>query len=243
MLGSKNRLTGSGNAELDRRQKLTSAGMADWVDLTSDKHCASCRWFARRRCWLFIQQMHARGEKRNFRGPQLPIGQRACRRYEKAPRDGSGENDPSAASKGGFPMPSFSERYPRTGGTFLTAEALRNKPDLVAEISEVEIDAKIGNRYRDLVRFRANDYCLVLNQPIGYAIAALHGDRTEDWVGKFIACFCDETVEFEDDQGQAHKGGVRVRPFVPKVDGSAKPTAVTTAQPKKPDPFDDAMPF
>jgi hypothetical protein len=70
------------------RQRLTSAGMADWFDLDNTKHCASCAYFDRKRCGLFARIMRARGS-RKFRGIELPPGQRACRRYEPITKGGA----------------------------------------------------------------------------------------------------------------------------------------------------------
>src|SRR5262244_3757812 len=98
MLGN-NTLTSTGDDEWDRRQRLTSPGMVDWVDLDGSHHCASCRHFHQRHCMLFVQMMRSRLKNSEFLGPQLPRGQRACRKYEKAHDAGAhgrasqGDND------------------------------------------------------------------------------------------------------------------------------------------------------
>ena len=52
---------------------------------------------------------------------------------------------------------------------------------------------------------------LILNQVNGKAIAALHGEDSDGWTGKWITLFHDETVSF----GSRQVGGVRVRDQVP----------------------------
>jgi hypothetical protein len=212
--------------------------MIDWVDLTSDKRCASCRWFRKgRHCWLYVQEMRTRGAKENFWGPNLPVGQHACRKWEKAPHGGSGEFKYSPSS-GDDSMTSFADRYPRQGGTFLNADHLRGKPDLVVWIDRVDLNFKVGSKVRDIIRFKGSEFSLILNQTTGTTIASLYGDDIDGWADNPIALFCDETVEFDDDSGVHHVGGVRVRPFKP--DGAPPVTVSSSA--KKPD-FDDQIPF
>jgi hypothetical protein len=86
MLGSKNKLTSSGDMRQDRAQALSSPGMADWVDLDGNKHCASCRYFFKKQCGLYAAIMR-QTHKGKVRSPELSPGQRACRKYE--PRDGA----------------------------------------------------------------------------------------------------------------------------------------------------------
>src|SRR5262249_7366567 len=155
-LGSRNQLTGSGNEQLDRMQRLTSPGMIDWAHVAGTHHCASCRWFVRKHCWLYVLEMRRRGAKQNVWGPSLPVGQRACRRWEKAPRDGPGVSKrPSDRSDD---MVSFGDRYPRQGRTFLNADHLRGKPDMVAVIDRVDLDVEVGKKVLDIVRFENSEY-------------------------------------------------------------------------------------
>ena len=44
------------------------------------------------------------------------------------------------------------------------------------------------------------------------SIARLHGDESDDWVGKWITLYHDETVSF----GNRSVGGVRVRDEIPQ---------------------------
>jgi len=130
-------------------------------------------------------------------------------------------------------MPSFSDRYPNSG--FLKAADLMGQPDLVVQIDFVELDVSIGQNIRDVVRFKNDSRSLVLNRVCGQAISKLYGDEIQGWNDQWIALFCDETVEF-----QGNRGGVRVRPRAPEVEG-ASPTIPHRPQPK-PD-FDDEIPF
>ena len=129
-------------------------------------------------------------------------------------------------------MVSFTDRYPSQGGTFLRAEDLRGKPDLVVVIESIDLDVQIGSKSLDIVRFQGSPYSLVLNQATGKVIVSLCGDDTDDWPGNAIALYCDDTVLFKDKDGVDHKGGVRVRPFKP--DGKEIEAASTTTS-----PFDD----
>src|SRR5215831_10664522 len=111
-------------------------------------------------------------------------------------------------------MPSFTDRYPATG--WFKADDLRGQGDLVLQIDYVELDVSLGNQLKDIVHFTNDQRRLVLNKPVGSMIAKLHGDEINNWGEKWIALFCDETVEWE-----GHKGGVRVRPKVPEMEGAA----------------------
>ena len=84
-------------------------------------------------------------------------------------------------------MTSFGDRYPRQGGTFLKADHLRGKPDLVVQIERVDLDTEAGNKVLDVVRFKDCEYSLVLNQTTGTTIASLYGDQIEDWQDNWIA--------------------------------------------------------
>jgi hypothetical protein len=220
VLGSRNRLTSSGDATIDRRQALTSPGMIDWVNLDGDKHCTSCAHHVKKHCWLYVLEMRRRGAKQNFWGPALPHGQRACPRWQK-PDDEPGGVKRSSDHHRSNSMVSFAERYPRQGGTFLKADHLRGKPDLVAVIKSIDLNAQISNtKTGDVVRFEGTDFCLVLNHTTGTTIASLYGDQIENWEGNSIAMFCDESVLYEGNQG-----GVRVRPFRPEMGNGSQPPA------------------
>jgi len=236
VLGSRNQLTSSGNADLDRRQALTSPGMATWVDLNSDKHCTSCRHLMKgRHCELYVNEMRARLRKPKFLGPHLPHGQRACTRWEEAPQREPGAFKRSPSS-GGQTMPSFGERYPKSG--YLKAADLQDQPDLVVQIDRVDLDVEIGDKVRDVVRFKNDGRSLVLNHATGTTIASLYGDGIEDWCDEWVALFCDETVMF----GNENKPGVRVRPYVPNAGDGSKPVTVKKPTAERP-PFDDEINF
>jgi hypothetical protein len=208
--------------------------MATWVVLNSDKHCTSCKHLMKgRHCWLSVQDMRARLRKSKFLGPQLPHGQRACGKWEKAPQGEPGVFKRSPSS--GVPaMASFNERYPKSG--YLKAADLQDRPDLVVQIDYVDLDVEIGDKVRDVVRFKNDGRSLVLNHATGTTIASLYGDEIDDWAGKWIALFCDETVMF----GNENKPGVRVRPFAPSSGDGARPV---TKPPAERPPFDDEINF
>jgi hypothetical protein len=213
MLGSRNQLTSSGDARLDKMQRATSPGMVDWCDLDGSNHCASCRHFQHRHCMLFVREMRARLKNPRFFGPKLPPGQRACRRYEKASH-GAGAFSDRHAPQGEKQMASMTERHPRKG--FITVADVEHR-DLVVQISGVEFDVMINGETKDVLHF-TNGRSLPLNDTNIYAIVALHGDDHEGWPDKRLALFNDTSVKF----GDKITGGVRVRPFVPEGDGLAK---------------------
>ena len=129
-------------------------------------------------------------------------------------------------------MASISELYPRRG--FLNAEDVEHG-DLVLQIASFEKNGKIGhNRTGNILHFANDERTLVLNHTNAHMVAALYGDETDAWSGKWITLFYDPTVTY----GDEIKPGIRVRSFVPQAgDGSALPTA-------KPKPsLDDEIPF
>jgi hypothetical protein len=121
-------------------------------------------------------------------------------------------------------MSSFSERYPGSG--YFKAADLLDQPDLDLQIDYVDLDVEIGGKLKDVVRFQNDGRSLVLNRACGTVIAALHGDEIDDWAGKWITLFTDETVMF----GNENKPGIRVRPVKPNGDGGNAPALV---QPKR----------
>ena len=245
MLGSKNNLTGSGNARLDVMQRLTSPGMIDWVDLDGSNHCASCRHFHQRHCMLFVQMMRSRLKNSRFLGPKLPHGQRACRRYEKA--QGAGAH--GHASKMGNDEMKVSERYP---SAILKASDLEGG-DLVVQVDNISLDVELGNsgKYVDLLRFTNDPLALSLGPTNARIIASLLGDDSDDWPGGWLSLFKDPTVKF----GDTEVGGVRVRPRAPteeEIAAAAPPTRQPGSKPatkpsdgKRPPSrtLDDEVPF
>jgi len=210
MLGDRT-LTPIGESDWDRRQRLTSPGMADWCDLDSNKHCRSCRHFRKGRCQLFLDTMRARLRRRDFQGPKLPIGQRACRKYEAS------NDEPTRFSRssttGGASMASISQRYGKRG--LLTVEKFRQlfpAGEHVFEIEEVLLDHDVGDKKRDVVQF--TDGCqLALNTVNALAIATLHGDDSDEWPGGKIALYVDDNVEMGNGKITS---GLRVRNKVPE---------------------------
>jgi len=113
-------------------------------------------------------------------------------------------------------MTSFNDRYPKSG--YFTAADLLGQPDLLVQIDQVAFDVEIGEKIRDVVEFQNDGRSLVLNRACGSVIAMLYGDVIEDWSGKWIWLFADETVKFNNEV----KPGIRVRPTNPNVDGGAQ---------------------
>jgi hypothetical protein len=113
-------------------------------------------------------------------------------------------------------MTSFNDRYPKSG--YFTAADLLGQPDLLVQIDHVEFDVEIGDKIRDVVEFQNDGRSLVLNRACGSVIATLYGDKIEDWDGRWVWLFADETVKFNNEI----KPGIRVRPTKPSVDGGAQ---------------------
>jgi hypothetical protein len=201
------------------RHRLSSPGMADWVDIDNTKHCASCAYFDHKRCGLFARIMRARGASQKYRGIELPPGQRACRRYE--PRRERRYDNGSYFQQEVNDMPKVSEKYAKRG--LLTAKDLAGQPDLIVTVSHVDYDVPIGGeRFGDVVHFVEDGRGLVLGQVIANQIAdALGKDEIADWPGSRIALFCDDTVEYKDRMGNIIRGGVRARPRTPQGNGPA----------------------
>jgi hypothetical protein len=139
-------------------------------------------------------------------------------------------------------MPSFNDRYPNTG--LFKADDLKGQPDLILQISHVDLDVQIASSSKDVVRFLNDGRGLVLNAAIGRTIARLYGDEINDWAEKWIALFCDETVMFNNEP----RPGIRVRnlkpnPDAPGMGGAARPAPQRpAARAARPD-LDDDIPF
>jgi hypothetical protein len=233
MLGGKG-LTSSGNPALDTAVARTSPGMITWVDPHSDKHCASCAHFQRRRCMLFVQVQRARLNQSNFWGPKLPHGQRACSRY--APKDEPAFGR-SSTVEGGTAMVSMKDRYPQTG--MFTAADFKDIGDegITFTIDRLELDVEVGMNTRDVVYFQEDGRGLSLNQTNAHAIEKLYGD-SDNWPNKKVNLFLDRTVKFNDQI----KPGVRVRS--PKEAGNGpQPSAKQTPSVRERPSLDDEIPF
>ena len=135
-------------------------------------------------------------------------------------------------------MASINDRYPASG--FLKAADLRDRDDLIVQIDRVDLDVEINGKLRDIVRFRNDGRSLALNQPVGQMIAKLCGDDTDDWPGKWIALFCDESIEY-----MGHVGGVRVRPTIPAAGNGPTQSMAPPREAPKPrrQDLDDEIPF
>jgi hypothetical protein len=134
-------------------------------------------------------------------------------------------------------MTSFIERYPKSG--YFKAADLKGQPDLNVQIEDVELDVEIGVKLKDVVHFTNDGRSLVLNHACGIVIAALYGDQIEDWAGKWITLFCDETVMF----GNENKPGIRIRPDAPRIDGGTPLTSVSPTKRTLAQDLNDAVDF
>jgi hypothetical protein len=204
MLGHSNTLTSSGDSDWDRRAQLTSPGQPDWVDLEQDRRCRDCRFFKNQRCNIFIRIMRRRLRQPVFKGPKLPPGQRACRRFAASDRHNYFH---SPSTKGDDPMAKVSKRYRKS---FLSADDVETS-DLTLRIAGVDFDEVVNDKEVDIVRFADDDRKLILNAINARTIAKLYGDETDGWIGKTVTLFLDENVTY---QGQ-HTPGIRVRDHVP----------------------------
>jgi hypothetical protein len=228
-----NTLSGSGDDRLDRAQRLTSPGMATWADIDNVRYCTGCAHFWRRHCQLFVARMRKQVRDPDFLGPKLPRGQRACTKFTPNGARGGSLRAPSA--RGDDAMASISERFPATGN--FRADDLK-LGDLDLQIADVKLDVSISSSaYGDVVTFGNDERRLIMNVTVARQIAALHGDETDDWPGKWVTLFYDSSVKFNDEI----VGGIRVRPVVPNLpegNGSTRP------KPKPPLTDDgDAIPF
>lgn len=148
-------------------------------------------------------------------------------------------------------MVSVSGKYASPSKQLFKAADLQGG-DLVLQLDYVEFDHQLGSsgEYVDFVHFTNDEHVLSLNATNAHAIAALHGDETDEWPSGWIAIFHDPTVKFED----RVTGGVRVRPYVPKPEdgkpptkqpGSGRPATKQPGDGKQPSrsAFDDEIPF
>ena len=101
------------------------------------------------------------------------------------------------------------------GSAFLNAESLAGG-DQNLQISEVTRE-QLGGRRPYVISFLNSEQRLVINKAIANQIAALHGDESDTWRGKWITVFRDPTIMFDNKPAP----GVRVRPTVPPGVGNS----------------------
>jgi hypothetical protein len=213
-------LTGSGDERQDKLQRVTVPGQVDWADIDGphhDKHCASCAHRVKgRRCALFLQIMRARLNQPNFAGPKIANGARACRKYQASTHGDasyfvrSPSSSSSSSMEGDADMASITNRF---GKRMYLSRADVQNGDLILQIDHVEFDVQVGKELKDVVHFVTGEK-LVLNPTNALAMAALHGDESDGWAGKWITLFFDPDVEYDGKR----EGGLRVRPEVPRED-------------------------
>lgn len=124
------------------------------------------------------------------------------------------------------------------GGDSLKAADLQGKEPTVT-IESVE-EKKFDNGNKLVVRFRGTKKCLVCNKTNAKRIAFMHGNETDQWVGKTITLYVD-FVEFQGETVQA----IRVKPPQPQPQQTAAPARPAPHQQHQPEgvPFDDDVPF
>ncbi len=104
-------------------------------------------------------------------------------------------------------MPNLSDMYP---SRWLTSKDLDGE-DKTVTISRIE-EAQIGGEDKWVLYFKRTetDKGLVLNQTNAKSIAKIHGDDSDEWIGKQIVLFPTE-VQFKGDMVEA----IRVRSKAP----------------------------
>ena len=128
----------------------------------------------------------------------------------------------------------LSEAFP---GKWLKAEDFEDG-DAIVTIKSAEVEEIKGNNGTDkklVLRFREFDRGLICNKVNGKSIAKLHGDDTDEWVGKKIALFATE-VQFGDEMVP----GIRVRSKLPAAAKAAKAAPAPVADE---DDDDSDIPF
>jgi hypothetical protein len=147
-------------------------------------------------------------------------------------------------NNGDTAMVDINGRYPKSG-LFSAKNWDPEDGDLDLQIDHLELDRDFGydKASKDVLHFRNDGRELALNGITGRTIAKLHGSESDNWVGRWITLYLDQTVEF-----QGNKGGIRVRDRVPSIGGGnglalGTATAPATAKPATKPSFDDEIPF
>ncbi len=134
-------------------------------------------------------------------------------------------------------MPSLKDMYP---SKWMSAKDLDGE-DKVVTIRRIE-EETIAQEDKWVLYFdlRQSTKGLVLNQTNAKTIAKLHGEDSDEWIGKSITLFPTE-VDFKGDQVEA----IRVRSKAPKSPGakpSAAPAKIVT-QAEADEMFESEIPF
>ncbi len=125
-------------------------------------------------------------------------------------------------------MPRLNEMYP---SRWLSTKDVEE--DTLVTIKTID-EEKIGGEDKWVLYFREIDKGLVLNQTNAKSIAKLHGEDTDDWLGKRIVLFPTE-VQFKGDMVDA----IRVRSKAPKP--AAAKVAAAKVAPMTQDEADDEL--
>jgi hypothetical protein len=108
--------------------------------------------------------------------------------------------------------------------TYLDSDVIRfvdlDGKDYDLKIAKVERGKVVGTggkaTGKALLRFEGREKPLGAGTAILSQIAALYGNDTKEWVGKWVTVYPDPTVKY----GGAAVGGIRIRPNPPKKDAS-----------------------
>lgn len=107
-------------------------------------------------------------------------------------------------------MPDYRSMFDRK---YVGAWDLEGK-DVTVRIVKVTAEVlknKAGENKKPVVYFEGTDKGFALNKTNSKTIAAMYGNRTEDWVGKLITLYATQ-VSF----GPETTDAIRVRPGIPK---------------------------
>jgi hypothetical protein len=116
----------------------------------------------------------------------------------------------------------ISDHYPKQGG-FLKADDLRNAP-IDVQIHCIDEDQQIRDKRVHLLVFKNHNGKLVLSPTTAHQIAAIHGNDTDQWEGKWIQLYCDPSVMFQN----AKVGGIRIRATAPQGNGAVPTSTIAT---------------
>ena|SRR3990167_2075910 len=107
-------------------------------------------------------------------------------------------------------MPKFS-----TPSSYIKHQELSETEDTIVTIAsfkQEEVGQGADMKTKWVIYFHELEKGLVLNATNGKTICKLYGEEMEEWVGKKIAIFCKDDIEYAGEL----VSGIRVRPKAPK---------------------------
>ena len=118
----------------------------------------------------------------------------------------------------------INETFPSTSN-FLKKEDLPKPVKVKIDSAEmIEFDQDGKTQRKIVLKFEGKEKALACNKTNARTIAAMHGDETDNWIGKEITLYNDPTVSM----GDQVVGGIRIQYMPPVTEG---------------DGFDDDIPF